>query len=90
MRDISSYIIFSAETSDQYLKQVPLLLGPVYRDITHGTAITVTENNSDYRITKDTPCFALTGELWDVPCEDMENNLPRYNGTALSFERKHC
>ena len=29
------------------------------------------------------PCFALTVELWDVFCEDLRENWPRYNGTAL-------
>ena len=33
--------------------------------------------------TKDTPHLALTGELWDVFCEDFGENQPRYNGTAL-------
>ena len=28
------------------------------------------------------PYLALTVELWDVFCEDFEENWPRYNGTA--------
>ena len=35
--------------------------------------------------TKDTPYFALTGELWDVFCEYIGEIWPRYNGTALNY-----
>ena len=45
--------------------------------------MTVAEGESDIRITRDTPYFALTGELWGVNCEDFGENEPRYNGTAL-------
>ena len=31
----------------------------------------------------DTRYLALTGELWGVYCDDMGENWPRYNGTAL-------
>ena len=34
-------------------------------------------------LTKDNPNVTLTGELWDVFCEDLGENRPRYNGTAL-------
>ena len=37
----------------------------------------------NFRITTDTPYLALTGELWSVYCEDLGENWPRYNGTAL-------
>ena len=36
----------------------------------------------------DTPCRALKGELWGVYCEDLGNNWPRYNGTALYIRNK--
>ena len=41
------------------------------------------ESESDIRITTDTPYRALTEELWGVYCEELEENWPRYNGTAL-------
>ena len=31
------------------------------------------------------PIPSLTGELWVVFCEDLEENEPRYNSTALYF-----
>ena len=34
-------------------------------------------------LTKDTPYFALAGELWGVFCNDFGENFPRYNGIAL-------
>ena len=42
--------------------QVSLYRGPIYLDITFGTAISVAENESDFRITIDAPYHALTGE----------------------------
>ena len=33
--------------------------------------------------TKDTPYLDLMDELWRVFCDDVEENLPRYDGTAL-------
>ena len=41
---------------------------------------------SDVIFSKDTPYLALTGELWDVFCEDLGDNWLRYNGTALYIE----
>ena len=38
--------------------------GLIYHDIAYDTAITVTESESDIRITRDTPYLALTIELW--------------------------
>ena len=35
--------------------------------------------------TKDTQYFALTGELWDVFCENSKNSN-RYNATALYYK----
>ena len=40
-------------------------------------------SESDIRITNDTPYLALTGELWGVYYEDLEENWPHYDGTAL-------
>ena len=41
------------------------------------------ESESDIIITTDTPYLALSGELLDVYCEDLGENWPRYNDTAL-------
>ena len=41
------------------------------------TVLTVAESESDIRIIKDTPYRALTGELWDVYCENLGENWPR-------------
>ena len=38
---------------------------------------------SDFKLATDTPYLALTGELWGVYCEDLWENRPRYNDTAL-------
>ena len=72
------------EWFDIYSK-VPLKRSLIYYDITYDTVITVAESESDIRITTDTPHLALTGELWDVYCEDFGVNWWRYNGTA-----PHC
>ena len=45
--------------------------------------MTTSEHKSDNELTKDTPCLALTGEQWGVYCEDLLENRPRYNGSAL-------
>ena len=37
----------------------------------------------------NTPYLALTGELWGVFCEYLWENLPRYNGTALYYDRSY-
>ena len=66
--------------------QVPLYRGPIFHDITYGTAKTVAECELDFRITTDTPYLALTGELWSVFCEDSGENWPRYDGTALYID----
>ena len=47
--------------------------------------MTEAENKSQFKPTKYTPCLALTGELWDVFCEDWGENWLHYNGTALYF-----
>ena len=45
--------------------------------------MTATEWKSDFKITTDTLYLALTGELWGADCDDVRQNWPRYNGTAL-------
>ena len=62
---------------------MPLKRDLISHDITYDTAITVAERESDIRIATDTPYLALTGELWSVYWEDLWENWPRYNGTAL-------
>ena len=59
----------------------------IYQDITYGTVIDVAGSESDYRITTDTPY--LTGELWDVYCEDLRENWPCNIGTVLYHVRFH-
>ena len=44
------------------------------------------ESELDFRITRDTPYLALTGEIWGVYCEDIGENWPRYNGIAPYME----
>ena len=38
---------------------------------------------SEFESTKYIPYLALTDELEDVFCEDLRENRPRHNGTAL-------
>ena len=45
--------------------------------------MTMAEHKSNIKLTKDIPYLALMGKLWDVFWEDLGENLPRYNGTAL-------
>ena len=46
------------------------------------------DNESDFKLATDTPYLALTGEILGVYGENCEENLPRYNGTALHHEWK--
>ena len=50
--------------------------------------MTGAEFECKFQSTKDTPYLALTGELWDVFCDDSGENWPRYNGTALYYTGK--
>ena len=43
------------------------------------------ENESDIRITTETPYLALAGELWGVFCEDFGEKWLRYNDIALQY-----
>ena len=63
--------------------------GLFYHDITYNTAITVTESESNTRITTDTPYLAPTGELWGVHCEDFGENWPCYDSTVLYIQTSH-
>ena len=65
--------------------QVPLLHGIIYHHITYDTAITVAKSKSDIRITTDNPYVTVTGELWGIYCEELGENGPWYNGTALHY-----
>ena len=47
---------------------------PLISHNTSDTAITMTESESPIRITRDTPCLALTSELWGVYCKDLWEN----------------
>ena len=46
-------------------------------------AMRIAEHKSDFKLTTNTPYLALTDELWDVYCEDFEENWLRCNGTVL-------
>ena len=41
---------------------------------------------SKFELTKDNPYLALKGELWHVFYEDISENRPHYDGTALYKE----
>ena len=45
--------------------------------------LTEAEYKSECQITNYTPYLARVGELWGRFCEDLVENWPRYNGTAL-------
>ena len=47
--------------------------------------MTPAEHEWDLKHTTYTPYLALTGELWGVCCEEIGDNEPRYNDTALYF-----
>ena len=50
--------------------------------------MTATERKSGFNITTDTPYLALRGELWGAYWEDLGENWPRLNGTAVYFKLK--
>ena len=56
---------------------------PIYHVITYHTVKTVAVSKSDFRITTDSPYFALLGELWGVCCEDLKENWLCYIGIML-------
>ena len=57
--------------------------GPIWHDSAYISAVTEAEYESQFEPTKYIPYLALTGELWNVFCEDLGKNWLRYNGTAL-------
>ena len=65
--------------------QVPVYRGLIYQDNTYDTAITMAESESNFRITTGAPYLALTGELWGVYCEDLEENLNDHVITARHY-----
>ena len=52
-------------------------------DIAYIIATIEAKYELEYELTKDTPYFTLTGELWGVFYEHFGENLPHQNGTAL-------
>ena len=46
------------------------------------------ECKSDFKRTTDTPYLAREGEIWGVYCDEIAENLPRYNGTALYLAKR--
>ena len=43
----------------------------------------IIQNLHSQKTPHDTPYLALMGKLWGVLCEDLGENLPRYNGITL-------
>ena len=76
------FVLFSLLHQLLY-SRLPLKRGPLYHDITNGTAMPAPERKSDLKLTKDTPYIALTGELWGVCYDNFEENWPHHNGTTL-------
>ena len=59
-----------------------------YCKILHGELQEPRQNiNQTLDSQKDTPYLALTGELSGIFCKYLLENWPRYNSTALYFER---
>ena len=48
--------------------------GSVENDIAYITEVTKTEHKAELVLTKGTPYITLTGELWGVYREDLEEN----------------
>ena len=59
----------SVKYVDCKYRRVLLQQGPVNYDMIYGIAMTATEHKSDFKLSRDTPYLALTGELRDVCCE---------------------
>ena len=45
--------------------------------------MTEAKHNTDFELTLDTPYLTLTGEIWGIYRDYVEENWPRDNGTAL-------
>ena len=45
------------------------------------------EHKSDFWRSKDTPYFALMGELWGAICDSFGGNWPHYNGITQYIEQ---
>ena len=45
--------------------------------------MTAAEHESDLKLTTYTPYLAPTGGIWGVYCEEIGENWPHYNSTAL-------
>ena len=41
------------------------------------------DHKSEVRLTTDNPYLTLTGELWDVYCENIGEDWLRYNSSLL-------
>ena len=54
------------------------------------TAVTERELKSEFKLTKNIPYLALMGELLDVYCEDLGENLLRYSGTVPYMTLSWC
>ena len=65
---------------------MPLLDDLMQHNIAYSTPVTEAEHKSEFEFTAGSPYLALTGELWGVCCEELGENWPRYNGTALYFQ----
>ena len=49
--------------------------------------MTMAEHKLNIRLTKDTPCLTLTGELWGVFCEDLEDFVKKIDRVLMA---PHC
>ena len=69
--ELPSITFSSNPTRYKHIQSSAVVTLSTYHDITYDTAITVTENDSDIRITTDPLYLALAGELWGVNCEEI-------------------
>ena len=51
--------------------------------------MTMTEQKSNIRLTKDTPCLALMGKLWGVFCEDFGEKKHHCDGIILYLQNQY-
>ena len=62
-----------------------------YNMILHTLLQELRLNINQWLNSQNTPCLALSGDLWDVSCEYFADNEPCYNDTALySTHKESC
>ena len=80
--EYSALMYISIKLISEY-SGVPLQCGLIQHIIVNSIALTEAEYNTEFETTKDTPYFALMGELWGVFGEDSSENWLRYTGITL-------